>query len=121
MELLPEPRGHRGARHTGNLEVLLFLSLSLRPGVEGDQPPHLDGETGTERGELLVTGVSGPRWPRGSGRSSTRSTSLISLTSRRAPLILMHNGAKPGLGACATPHILRLLTDEERRSYMYYG
>ena len=35
-EHLPEPRSHRRARHPGNVEVLLFLSLDVRPGVQGD-------------------------------------------------------------------------------------
>jgi hypothetical protein len=32
----PEPRGHWGTRYPGNVEVVLFLSLHVRPRMEGD-------------------------------------------------------------------------------------
>ena len=35
-EFLPEPRGYWGAGQPGKVEVLLFPSLALRPGMERD-------------------------------------------------------------------------------------
>src|SRR5438093_12948104 len=32
----PEPRGHWGTRYPGNVEVVLFLSLHIRPRMVGD-------------------------------------------------------------------------------------